>query len=94
MTNIILLILIRSRRGIITIDNNEKSEYSYNEFQEYFSPAYAITIHKSQGQTYDKPYMICEIEKIKRCEESRSLLYVALTRARCRSIIHIEYVRL
>jgi hypothetical protein len=78
------------RKKMIMINNETKPNWTYNEFQEYFLPCYALTIHKSQGCTYDKPYKICEIEKIKRCNEGRSLLYVALTRARSKNLINIS----
>ena len=75
------------RTRVITINNENFPEYSFDDFQKYFLPAYGITIHKSQGQTYDKAYKICEINKIMKCSESRSLLYVALTRARNKYLI-------
>ena len=84
------IVNFNKRFKTITINHKEKEEYTYDEFQEHFLPAYGITIHKSQGQTYDKPYMICEINKIMKCQESRSLLYVALTRARDKKLIRIE----
>jgi hypothetical protein len=78
------------RKQLITINNENFPDYTYDDFQKYFLPAYCITIHKSQGQTYDKPYKICEINKIMKCSESRSLLYVALTRARSKNLINIS----
>ena len=47
-----------------------------DEFQRCFYPAFAITSHKSQGQTYDQPYTIHEFHRMStRCKR------VALTRA-------------
>ena len=78
------------RKQLITINNENFPDYTYDDFQKYFLPAYCITIHKSQGQTYDKPYKICEVNKIMKCSESRSLLYVSLTRARSKELINIS----
>jgi len=78
------------RKKMIMINNETKPNWTYNEFQEYFLPCYALTIHKSQGQTYDRHYKIYEIEKIMKCNEGRSLLYVALTRARSKNLINIS----
>ena len=41
-----------------------------------FYPAFCITVHKSQGSTYDQPYMIHEWDKY-----SDRMKYVALSRA-------------
>ena len=41
----------------------------------HFKPLYAITIHKAQGMTIDKPYAIYEYDKMK-----HDMLYVALTK--------------
>ncbi len=45
-------------------------------FQKFFFVAYAITIHKSQGDTIKKPFTIHEWEKL-----DKRLKYVALSRA-------------
>jgi predicted GIY-YIG superfamily endonuclease len=42
-----------------------------------FKPRYAMTVHKSQGSTFTKPYSIYEYKHMK-----ANMLYVALTRAR------------
>jgi ATP-dependent exoDNAse (exonuclease V) alpha subunit len=70
-----------------------KEEFSYVEFTEYYNPAYAITIHRSQGQTYTEPYCLTELDLIKRCREGRELLYVALTRARSKSLVRLDPTR-
>ena len=41
----------------------------------YFKPMYAMTVHKAQGMTINKPYSIYEYKKMK-----HDMLYVALTR--------------
>ena len=48
-------------------------------FQEMFYVAFCITIHKSQGQTFDFPYTIHEWDKL-----DAKLRYTALSRATCR----------
>jgi ATP-dependent exoDNAse (exonuclease V) alpha subunit len=57
---------------------NEERELKIgvNKFQEFFYPAYCITIHKSQGQSYNFPYSIHEWNRL-----DKRLKYVALTRS-------------
>ena len=45
-------------------------------FQKLFYVAYAITTHKSQGETFNEPYTIHEWQHM-----DERLRYVALTRA-------------
>ena len=49
-----------------------------------FYVAYAITIHKCQGETYDTPYTIHEWERL-----NKRLKYVALSRATDKNLINI-----
>ena len=49
---------------------------SIDDFQRFFFVSYAITIHKSQGDTIKKPFTIHEWNKL-----DRRLKYVALSRA-------------
>lgn len=55
-----------------------------DKFSWCFYPAYAISIHKSQGSTYKQPYTIYEWEKL-----NRSLRYVALSRACSSHLVNI-----
>ena len=55
-----------------------------HEFQRMFYVAYAITIHKCQGETYNEPYTIHEWERL-----DRRLKYVALSRATDKNLINI-----
>ena len=55
-----------------------------DKFQEYFYVAYCITIHKSQGATYNFPYTIHQWNRL-----AKRLRYVALTRAIDMKLINI-----
>ena len=71
---------------MIHFKNNERElMIKLSQFQEYFYPAYCITIHKSQGQTYNFPYTIHEYERL-----TKKLKYVALTRATDMKFINIK----
>jgi len=60
-------------------------EININEFSDLFYVAFALTIHKSQGQTFNYAYCIHEWEKL-----DDRLKYVALSRATNKSNIHIN----
>ena len=61
----------------VYIKNDERElNIPVQKFQEYFYPAYCITIHKSQGQSYNFPYSIHEWNRL-----DKRLKYVALTRS-------------
>ena len=59
----------------IDITDGEHVTIPLVELQKNWRPAYAITSHKSQGQTFKRPYAIHEFERL-----SPSGKYVALTR--------------
>ena len=68
-----------------TLENEHaKVDMDTKDFQRHFYVAYAITIHKSQGQTYNKPYTIHEWNKL-----DKRLRYVALSRATKKDYINI-----
>ena len=50
-------------------------EVKGKDFTRYFTVAFAVTVHRSQGSTFDFPYGIFEFERM-----SRNLRYTALTR--------------
>ena len=56
----------------------------FTNFQQMFYPAFCITIHKSQGQSYDNPYTIHEWDKL-----DERLKYVALSRSTDLSLINV-----
>lgn len=64
----------------------EKDWQNYYSIKEYIADVrdtHALTIHKSQGSTYD--YVFIDLDDVGRCTQNdlaRKLLYVAVTRAR------------
>ena len=69
-----------NKNKIILIDDNSSG---YHELEiemkliNHFKPAFALTVHKSQGMTINKPYSIYEYDKMK-----HDMLYVCLTRTK------------
>jgi ATP-dependent exoDNAse (exonuclease V) alpha subunit len=69
----------------IEIANENKTiEINSKDFQFLFYVAYCITIHKSQGSTFDFAYTIHEWHKL-----DKTLKYVALSRATKKNLINI-----
>ena len=62
--------------------SNPKEEH---DFASNFYPAYALTIHKCQGQTINEKYTLHETNKY-----SNKMLYVALSRTTDLNLIHIN----
>ena len=64
--------------GFIYIDNHYKTNIKIpiNKFQQLFHVAYCITSHKSQGQTFNRPYTIHDWHLM-----SETCKYVSLSRA-------------
>ena len=78
-------IVQKIKDDIILISNVEKElKLSVKEFREMMYPAYCITIHCSQGQSYDDSYTIHEWGRL-----TDKLKYVALTRATNKDLINI-----
>ena len=72
-------------RDVIEITNENKTiEINLKDFQHLFYVAYCITIHKSQGSTFDFDYTIHEWEKL-----DNTLKYVALSRSTKKDLINI-----
>jgi ATP-dependent exoDNAse (exonuclease V) alpha subunit len=65
-------------------NENKTIEISSKDFQFLFYVANFITIHKSQGSTFDFDYTIHEWHKL-----DKTLKYVALSRATKKNLINI-----
>jgi hypothetical protein len=68
-----------------------KETYGDNEFEievdkisKYFHPSFAITVHRSQGMSYDFDYCIWEWDSL--CDRAK---YVALSRTKDKNFWHI-----
>lgn len=74
----------------VEFDEGKRVEYSFRQLEE-LEPAYAITIHKSQGSEY--PAVIIPIYTGPRMLMTRNLIYTAVTRARsCVCLVGIPEV--
>ena len=69
---------------IIITDGTEFKTIQQNAFIHLFYPAYAITCHKSQGTTIDKPYTIFEWSHF-----DTQMKYVAITRSTKKEYLNI-----
>jgi ATP-dependent exoDNAse (exonuclease V) alpha subunit len=68
---------IKHTKNIIIIEDvDKKQEIKFEDFQKLFYVAYCITVHKSQGQSFNHPYTIHEFERF-----DDRMKYVALSRA-------------
>lgn len=78
---------INLSKQTFTITHKE-SQLTFNatDFNKFFLPAYCITIHTSQGCSFDKPYTIYDWDHP--CMNT-SAKYVALSRARSYDLIQI-----
>jgi ATP-dependent exoDNAse (exonuclease V) alpha subunit len=72
------------RDKIEITDGSKTIETDIDKFQYLFYVAYAITIHKSQGSTFNFKYSIHEWEKL-----DDTLKYVALSRSTKKNLINI-----
>jgi exodeoxyribonuclease-5 len=66
------------------LKRNAWSKY-YNLLDRYADVKYnyALTVHKSQGSTFDNVIVInCDIERLRDEKERNKLLYTAITRAK------------
>ena len=66
------------------MDDEKEIEIPINEFQKLFYVAFCITVHRSQGSTFNHSYTIHEFEKF-----DERLKYVALSRSVDKSLINI-----
>ena len=71
---------------VVSISNEIKTlKIPSKNFNRLFNLAYCITIHKSQGATFNGKYTIYEWEKL-----TRKLKYVAISRATCETNVQIN----
>lgn len=83
--------IVNNETYTITAINNEKMilnddiEMKTQDFHQYFYVAFCITIHSSQGDTFDEPYTIYDWNHPSFCRRAK---YVALSRAT--NIQHIQ----
>ena len=74
----------RTEDEIIVEDEGKERTVPIPEFTKIFNIAYCITVHKSQGQTFDEAYTIHEFNQY-----DERLKYVALSRATDINLINI-----
>jgi ATP-dependent exoDNAse (exonuclease V) alpha subunit len=65
--------------------NQTPIEIDIKNFSDLFYIAFCMTIHKSQGQTFNHDYTIYEWERL-----DKRLKYVALSRATDKKYIHLN----
>ena len=63
---------------LVSLDKKKEVIVNIFEFFNYFAVGYAMTVHKSQGQSIDEPFTIWET---KNPRVNEKWLYTALTRA-------------
>lgn len=74
----------KATNASIMLKRNAWSKY-YNLLDRYADVKYnyALTVHKSQGSTFDNVIVInCDIERVREVKERNKLLYTAITRAK------------
>lgn len=74
-----------SHLGNVTIQVGERSIRMQRDWMEDMVPAYAVTIHKSQGSEF--PYTIIVLPKHPALLLDQSIIYTAVTRAKKKAII-------
>jgi ATP-dependent exoDNAse (exonuclease V) alpha subunit len=78
-------IIDRIYKKKIYFRNEKKSQsITIKKFQKFFFVAYAMTIHKAQGSTFNTPYTIHQWERL-----DKRLRYVALSRGTKLNLINI-----
>jgi ATP-dependent exoDNAse (exonuclease V) alpha subunit len=77
-----------SKYNILIVDEfGETKDISFYDFQKFFYVSFCVTIHKSQGSTFDHPYSIHEWNHKHFCNR---LKYVALSR--CTKLENINII--
>lgn len=73
-----------NEKVLIVNSVNEKFYFGYEDFEKYFDCAYCLTVHKSQGSTYNFSYTVYEWGMM-----DNKMKYTALSRATCGKLINI-----
>ena len=71
---------------IIVTDGTRDIDIDIDDFQRLFYIAFAITTYKSQGQTFNKPYLIHEWSRY-----SSKMKYVALSRSTSKELVNFTF---
>ena len=79
-----ILKIQRMSETILASDGAKRLEINFADFQRLFRAAYCITIHCSQGKTFNSPYSIHEWSKL-----GPRLKYVALSRSTKKENINV-----
>ena len=69
---------------ILIMDDDKEIDFPIDEFQKLFYIAFCITVHKSQGSTFNEPYTIHQFDMF-----DERLKYVALSRSTDKNLINI-----
>jgi len=77
---------IKNNNKIVITDHKRDISIEPNEFNNIFDLAFCITSHKSQGSTFNEPYMIYDWDHM-----NESAKYVAITRATKLENIHFNF---
>ena len=72
------------KQMILIMDDDKEIDFPIDEFQKLFYIAFCITVHKSQGSTFNEPYTIHEFNLF-----DERLKYVALSRSTDKNLINI-----
>ena len=69
---------------MILLNDINNTEISVDiKLTNHFKPMYAMTVHKAQGMTINKPYSIYEYDRMK-----HDMLYVSLTRTKQKEFVN------
>jgi len=70
-------------KNLILVDENNEELIIDIKLTNHFKPAFALTVHKAQGATINKPYSIYEHKRMR-----SDMLYVSLTRTKQKEFVN------
>ena len=70
-------------KNLVLVDSNNNELIIDIKLTNHFKPAFALTVHKAQGMTINKPYSIYEHRKMR-----SDMLYVCLTRTKQKEFVN------